>query len=105
MRKIDLVDGKREIPMKLLCLGYSRTGTMSLFTALQILGYKPYHMAETAKNADVDMPCWIEGIEAKYIGKGKPWGREEFDKLTGRFDVRQASHTGWCIGLTVNRLY
>ncbi len=88
-RKIDLVDGKREVPMKVLCLGYSRTGTFSLFTALHMLGYNPYHMAEVIKNADVDIPCWIEGIEAKFHGKGKPWGKEEFDKLTGRHDVRQ----------------
>jgi Sulfotransferase domain len=92
-RKIDLVDGKREIPMKILCLGYSRTGTLSLYTALQMLGYRPYHMAEAIQNADVDMPCWAEGIEAKLLGKGKPWGREEFDKLTGKHDVRRQSHS------------
>ena len=90
-RKIDLVDGKREVPMKVLCFGYSRTGTFSLFTALRMLGYNPYHMAEAAKNASIDMPCWIEGIEAKFCGKGKLWGKEEFDKLTGRHDVRGSS--------------
>jgi Sulfotransferase domain len=88
-RKIDLVDGKREIPMKILCLGYSRTGTLSLYTALQMLGYRPYNMAEAIQNADVDMPCWAEGIEAKLLGKGKSWGRGKFDKLTGKHDVRR----------------
>lgn len=73
--------------MRILCLGYSRTGTFSLYTALRMLGYKPYHMAEALKNADVDLPCWVEGIEAKLLGTGKPWGREEFDKLTGRYDA------------------
>ena len=86
-RAIDLVDGMREVPMKILCLGYPRTGTFSLLTALRMLGYKPYHMAETFKNADVDMPLWIEGIEATILQKSRPWGREEFDKLLGRHDV------------------
>jgi Sulfotransferase domain len=88
VRKIDLVDGRREKPMKILCLGYSRTGTMSLYTALRMLGYHPYHMAEAIRNADVDLECWNEGVEAKLLGKGKKWGREEFDKLTGKCDVR-----------------
>lgn len=39
------------------------------------------------KNADVDLWCWEEGVESKLSGKGKKWGREEFDKLTGRCDV------------------
>lgn len=89
VRKIDMVDGKREVPMKILCLGYSRTGTFSLYTALKMLGYNPYHMVEAAKNANIDMPCWIEGLEDKFQGKGKPWGRVEFDKLMGACDVRR----------------
>jgi Sulfotransferase domain len=96
-RKIDLVDGHREIPMKVLCLGYSRTGTLSLYTALQKLGYKPYHMAEAIKNADVDLECWQEGVQAKLHGKGKPWGKEDFDKLTGKFDVRGDNQGDWFI--------
>ena len=104
VRKIDLVDGKREVPMKILCLGYSRTGTFSLYTALKMLGYNPYHMAEAAKNANIDMPCWIEGLDAKFHGKGKPWGREEFDKLTGKFDVRRPGWATWIWKLTARRL-
>jgi Sulfotransferase domain len=88
-RKIDLVEGRRELPMKILCLGYSRTGTLSLYTALKMLGYNPYHMAEASKNASVDFPCWIEGMEAKFLGKGKQWGKQEFDKLTGQHDVSE----------------
>jgi hypothetical protein len=26
---------------------------------------------------------WMEALEAKYDGKGKPYGRAEFDKLLG----------------------
>jgi hypothetical protein len=97
--KIDLVEGRREVPMKILCLGYSRTGTYSLFTALRILGYNPYHMAEAVKNAQVDLPCWADGVEQMFSQKGrlvakgespkegKGWGKKELDKLTGQFDV------------------
>ncbi len=77
--------------MKLLCLGYSRTGTFSLLNALQKLGYNAYHMAEAMKNPDIDFPCWEQAIRQKYIDKtweGREWGRLEFDKLLGRHDVR-----------------
>lgn len=43
-RLIDSYPGTRNKPMRVLCLGMSRTGTMSLFTALQKLGYKPYRL-------------------------------------------------------------
>lgn len=86
-RKIDLVDGRRERPMQILCLGYSRTGTFSMYTALQMLGYKPYHMANAIKNGEVDLVCWDEGVRAKVSGKGRQWGVEEFDKLTGKCDA------------------
>jgi len=90
-RPIDLVTGQRTRPMKVFCFGMSRTGTFSLFTALTILGYHPYHMAEALMNPDVDFRCWIEALEAKYMDKtGKwerqPWGKEEFDKILGRHD-------------------
>lgn len=87
IRKIDLVEGRREVPMKVLCLGYCRTGTFSLFTALTMLGYTPYHMAEAVKNAAVDLECWAEGVEETILKNGKPWGRKEFDKLTGNYDA------------------
>lgn len=33
------------------------------------------------------IPLWTEAIDAKYRGKEKPYGREEFDKLFGDYDV------------------
>lgn len=87
LRAIDYAIGERTIPMRVLCLGYSRTGTFGLFLALQMLGYKPYHMAAVMKNPKTIMPCWNDAMEAKYEGKGRPYGREEFDKLLGRHDA------------------
>ena len=69
-------------------VGYSRTGTVSLMAALRELGYHPYHMAEAINNAAMDFPLWEEALRAKFFGEGKPWGREEFDKMLGQFDVR-----------------
>lgn len=85
-RLIDSHPGKRTRPMRVLCLGMSRTGSMSLYTALQKLGYKPYHMAVAMDSPKSSLGLWTEALQAKYEGKGKPWGREEFDKLLGDYD-------------------
>lgn len=31
----------------------------------------------------LDVSMWVEAIDAKYSGVGKPYGKEEFDKLLG----------------------
>ena len=85
-RLIDMVEGQRTRPMRVLCLGFSRTGTISLLAALNELGYHPYHMAEALKDASMDFPLWEEALKAKFLGQGKLWGKEEFDKMLGRFD-------------------
>lgn len=36
---------------------------------------------------------WLEALKAKYQRQGKPYGRLEFDKFLGNFDV-QLSPTG-----------
>lgn len=63
---------------------------MSLLVALKKLGYHPYHMAEAMNTAPMDFPLWEEALRAKFYGEGKIWGREEFDKMLGNYDV---SHT------------
>lgn len=85
-RLIDSHPGKRTREMKVLCLGASRTGTMSIHTALEKLGFKVYHMAEAIKAPRTNFGCWIEAIDAKFYGKGEKFGRAEFDKLLGEFD-------------------
>ncbi|CAJ2506016.1 Uu.00g001460.m01.CDS01 [Anthostomella pinea] len=86
-RLIDSHPGTRTKPMRVLCLGMSRTGTMSLFTALQKLGYAPYHMAVAMGSPRTNLDCWSEGLNAKFNGRGKKWGKEEFDKLLGNYDA------------------
>ena len=53
------------MPLEVICAGFGRTGTMSLYTALNQLGYKTYHMkvaletsaiAEWARIANGEVP-------------------------------------------------
>ena len=43
--------------------------------------YEFYHGWHTIFNNPRDNEMWLEALEAKYEGKGKPYGRDEFDKL------------------------
>jgi hypothetical protein len=59
----------------------------ALADALHILGIGPiYHMRETMRDGHKD--TWARALEAKYDGKGKPFGKEELDELLGDFAVR-----------------
>ena len=52
--------------MKILCLGWSCTGTLSLMGALMQLGYRLYHMAAAYPNAHKEFPCWTEVLQLKF---------------------------------------
>ncbi|KAK4949152.1 hypothetical protein LTR10_012525 [Elasticomyces elasticus] len=74
----------RVVPMQVLSLGFSRTGTSSMQLALETLGYPTYHMTSTIRNIpDADM--WVEAFDAKYFHKpGAPkLDRAFWDKLLG----------------------
>jgi hypothetical protein len=51
------------------------------------LGYTPYHTIEAYLNPRRDFPIWEEALRAKFLSGSKPFGREEFDKLLGNYDV------------------
>lgn len=76
--------GKRTVPMKVLQLGLGRTGTESTARAIEMLGINEcYHGWDPIFGNPRDMEMWQEALEAKFDGKGKLYGREEFDKLLG----------------------
>jgi hypothetical protein len=50
--------------MKVIGAGFGRTGTTSLKVALNILGFKCYHMQEIIKNP-THSQLWIEAYEGK----------------------------------------
>jgi hypothetical protein len=39
-----------------------------------------------------DAEMWIEAFSAKFEGRGKPFGREEWDRLLGHCTVAMDSH-------------
>ncbi|KAK7990015.1 hypothetical protein PG989_010330 [Apiospora arundinis] len=86
-RKIDAlpeVEHKRE--MKVLVLGMPRTGSISIRHGLRKLGFECFHGA-ILEVSPWKFQYWDEAIRAKYYGEGKPYGRREFDKLLGEFEV------------------
>lgn len=87
-RKIDFLPRvvERPVEMQVLCLGLSRTATMSLFTALKKLGYNPYHCSVATSNKG-HCAHWCESLNAKITGVGRVFGREEFDKLLGNYSA------------------
>ena len=55
--------------------------------ALQSLGYgEVYHM-RSAYASERDVELWIQALEAKYGGRGTPFGRNEWDSLLGHCKV------------------
>ncbi|QPC71431.1 hypothetical protein HYE68_002183 [Fusarium pseudograminearum] len=86
-RLIDSYPVTRTKPMRVLCLGQSRTGIATLFTALKQLNYTPYHISIAMGSPKTNYRLWREALDAKFHGRGKPWGREEFDKIFGSYDV------------------
>lgn len=63
-------------------------GTFSLYQALKMLGYTPYHMFEVVTNGTPHLQLFDEAIRCKYSGTGKPYGKAEFDKWLANYDVK-----------------
>jgi hypothetical protein len=61
------------MPLKIIGAGYGRTGTMSLYTALNQLGFPCYHMMEVFKNKDGShLKFWREVANAP-AGRQYDW--------------------------------
>ncbi|KAJ6523392.1 hypothetical protein DFH09DRAFT_198369 [Mycena vulgaris] len=75
---------RRTVPMKVLVLGYPRTGTASMREALQILGYSDVHHMNSIFSNPPEADMWTEAINGRFFGQGKPYGRTEWDQLLGR---------------------
>lgn len=86
---IDRHGAVRVVPMKILCLGCSRTGTASLRNALKRLGYiDVYHGFSVISENPLDGKFWLEG-QCPRAGKmdGRKFGREDFDQILGHCQV------------------
>jgi hypothetical protein len=60
---------------------------MALYKALGVLGLKSYHMNEVFMNGEKDMNLLADALDASLLGRGKPYGRAEFDKWFCGYDV------------------
>jgi hypothetical protein len=73
---------KRTVPLEVLSLGYSRTGTMTMHKVFSILGYPAYHFSSFYDNkCESDM--WMEAINAKFYGRGEMPDKAFFDGILG----------------------
>lgn len=72
---------------KVIIIARSRTGTLSLYKAMKILGYKTYHGAEIMANGVSHMEIAEEAVAAKCLGQGKPYGKAELDKWFWDYDA------------------
>ncbi|CAK42035.1 sulfotransferase family protein [Aspergillus niger CBS 101883] len=72
---IDRRKCRREVPMQVLALGLCRTGTDWYNDT--------YHGYAAVLENPRDCEMWHAALSAKYEGKGRPFGREEFDQILG----------------------
>lgn len=80
---INRIHSTRTVPLQLLCLGMSRSGTLTMNKAASILGYpSPYHFSSQLSNIS-DCDNWSTALEAKYWGKGPPPDKKFFDGMLG----------------------
>lgn len=86
-RIIDTLPEKENpMEMEILILGMPRTGIISLRTGLAQLGYKCFHGQMMDKFPEL-YPLWEEALRAKYLDEGELFGRAEYDKLLGDYNV------------------
>ncbi|EER44874.1 conserved hypothetical protein [Histoplasma capsulatum H143] len=86
-RLIDKEQNKRKRPMKVIAAGLCRTGTMSMNIALRQLGFTTCHLTEQMEDPKRYFTLWTEAMNCNFLNKGRPYGREEFDRLLGEYDA------------------
>lgn len=66
-----------------------RTGTLSIYKGLKVLGYNPYHMVEVCAGGVDHIRIFHEYVRLAQMQSrvAKPYGRPEFDKWFKGFDV------------------
>ena len=74
----------RTVPMEVLSLGFSRTGTLSMQEALTILGYPTYHYSNIFSNVK-DAEIWREALDAKFNNIGSFEWKEGLDQVLGDY--------------------
>ncbi|KAJ7701858.1 P-loop containing nucleoside triphosphate hydrolase protein, partial [Mycena rosella] len=88
---VDRRGAERTVPMQVLVLGFPRTGTTSMLTALGMLGYHDVHHMEALFANPLEAELWTEAINARFLGRGTPYGRAEWDQLLGHCQAAVAT--------------
>nr|GAT44696.1 predicted protein [Mycena chlorophos] len=85
---VDRRGAKRVVEMKVLVLGYPRTGTAcfaAIRDALRMLGHHEVHHMQSVFRNPLEADLWLEALEAKE--RGESWGRTEWDALLGHCEA------------------
>ncbi|EAW20279.1 uncharacterized protein NFIA_099130 [Aspergillus fischeri NRRL 181] len=89
-RAIDkLAEPAEKKKKKVIVASCSRTGTLGLYFAMKILGYKPYHMYEVALvQGKQGMAALLEAVIAEHnrLSGIKRFDKADLDKLTADYD-------------------
>jgi hypothetical protein len=80
------------MPLEIIGSGLGRTGTKSLQTALNMLGFGPcYHMIEVFQDKERKVPQWIEASKAVDGGENADW-EAVFDGYRSSVDYPGAAY-------------
>ncbi|GJN67771.1 hypothetical protein PLICBS_001813 [Purpureocillium lilacinum] len=74
--------------MKVVIVSASRTGTLGLYSAMQMLGYSPYHMKEVLLHGSGHMKVLIEAIRAEHnrFSGIQRYRKEDYAKWFANYD-------------------
>ncbi|KAK6525269.1 hypothetical protein TWF694_005415 [Orbilia ellipsospora] len=87
-RYVDTVPAPSVVkPMKLVVLSVSRSGTMGLYNALKVLGYRSYHAFESGLRGTRDYPMLVEAFRAHRDPNQQKYTKADFDKIWGDYDA------------------
>ncbi|KAL8842021.1 MAG: hypothetical protein Q9176_002959 [Flavoplaca citrina] len=71
---------KRKVKMEVLCLSYMRTGTASMYAALNILDIPCFHSFSLLSRIP-DCKTWSAALDAKFFSRGSPFTLTQWDQL------------------------
>lgn len=77
---------QRTVPMEVLSLGASRTGTLSVQEALTVLGHRTYHYSSIFANVQ-DADIWMEVSKARKAKRAAFDWQRHFDQVLGDYSA------------------
>ncbi|KAI1334585.1 P-loop containing nucleoside triphosphate hydrolase protein [Xylariaceae sp. FL0016] len=87
-RYVDTVPAPDKVREKrIIVLSYSRSGTLGLCKAMEVLGYKPYNMGQVVRNGYSHIKMFQEALQASEDRQGGRYAKEDLDKWLGDYDA------------------